>query len=70
MDEIVKIKSEDGRNIIVYGGASFDSSLIKAGLVDEFHLFINPTAIGSGMIIFKDINKVQKFTSQQRFAAE
>ncbi|MFL6327657.1 MAG: dihydrofolate reductase family protein [Nitrososphaeraceae archaeon] len=70
MDEIVKIKSEDGRNIIVYGGASFDSSLIKAGLVDEFHLFINPTAIGSGMTIFKDINKVQKFTSQQRFAAE
>ncbi|MFL6378843.1 MAG: dihydrofolate reductase family protein [Nitrososphaeraceae archaeon] len=64
MDEIVKIKSEDGRNIIVYGGASFDSSLIKAGLVDEFHLFINPTAIGSGMTIFKDINKVQKFTSQ------
>jgi dihydrofolate reductase len=70
MDEIVKIKSEDGRNIIVYGGASFDSSLIKAGLVDEFHLFINPTAIGSGMTIFKDINEVQKFTSQQRFAAE
>jgi len=70
VDEIVKMKSEDGRNIIVYGGASFDSSLIKAGLVDEFHLFINPTAIGSGMTIFKDINKVQKFTSQQRFAAE
>jgi riboflavin biosynthesis pyrimidine reductase len=46
VDEIVKMKSEDGRNIIVYGGASFDSSLIKAGLVDEFHLFINPTAIG------------------------
>jgi dihydrofolate reductase len=70
VDEIVKMKSEDGRNIIVYGGASFDSSLIKAGLVDEFHLFINPTAIGSGMTIFKDINEMQKFTSQQRFAAE
>jgi dihydrofolate reductase len=62
VDEIVKMKSEDGRNIIVYGGASFDSSLIKAGLVDEFHLFINPTAIGSGMTIFKDINEMQKFT--------
>jgi len=62
VDEIVKMKSEDGRNIIVYGGASFDSSLIKAGLVDEFHLFINRTAIGSGMTIFKDINEMQKFT--------
>jgi dihydrofolate reductase len=37
--------------------------LIKAGLIDEFHLFINPAAIGrSGMTIFKDINEIQKFT--------
>jgi dihydrofolate reductase len=62
-DEIVKLKSENGRDIIVYGGASFDASLIKAGLIDEFHLFINPAAIGrSGMAIFNDINEIQKFT--------
>jgi dihydrofolate reductase len=36
--------------------------LIKAGLIDEFHLFINPVAIGSGMAIFKDKDKTQKFT--------
>ena len=48
--------------IIVYGGTSFDSSLIKAVLIDEFHLFINTVAIGSGMTIFKDINEIQKFT--------
>ena len=41
---------------------SLDSSLIKAGLIDEFHLFINPVAIGSGMAIFKGINEIQKFT--------
>jgi dihydrofolate reductase len=62
-DEIMKLKSEKGRDIIVYGGATFDSSLIKAGLIDEFHLFINPAAIGrSGMAIFKDINEIQKFS--------
>jgi dihydrofolate reductase len=61
-DEIIKLKSKKGRDIIVYGGASFDSSLIKAGLIDEFHLFINPAVIGSGMTIFKDINEIQKFT--------
>jgi len=48
--------------MIVYGGASFDSSLIRAGLIDEFHLFINPVAIGNGMTIFKDLNEIQKFT--------
>jgi dihydrofolate reductase len=62
IDEIVNLKSEKGRDIIVYGGAIFDSSLIKAGLIDEFHLFVNPAAIGSGMAIFKDINEIQKLT--------
>ena len=61
-DEINKLKSQNGKDIIVYGGASFDSSLIKAGLIDEFHLFVNPAAIGNGLTIFKDLNEVQKFS--------
>ncbi|MFY9797684.1 MAG: dihydrofolate reductase family protein [Candidatus Nitrosopolaris sp.] len=60
-DEITKLKSQDGKDIIVYGGASFDSSLIRTGLIDEFHLFINPVAIGNGMTIFKDLTGIQKF---------
>lgn len=48
-----------GKDIIVYGDASFDSSLIREGLIDEFHLFINPVA--NGMTIFKDLNEIQKF---------
>ena len=58
----MKLKNESGKDIVVYGGATFDSSLIKAGLIDEFHLFVNPAAIGSGMTIFKDISEIQKFT--------
>jgi dihydrofolate reductase len=58
--EINKLKRQEGTDIIVYGGASFDSSLIKAGLIDEFHLFVNPAAIGKGMTIFKDLNEIQK----------
>jgi dihydrofolate reductase len=60
-DEITHLKSQDGKDIIVYGGASFDSSLIRAGLIDEFHVLINPIAIGNGMTIFKDLNEIQKF---------
>jgi len=60
-DEISKLKSQDSKDNIVYGGASFDSSLIRAGLIDDFHLFINPVAIGNGMTIFKDLNEIQKF---------
>jgi dihydrofolate reductase len=60
-DEIMKLKSRDGKDMVVYGGASFDSSLIKLGLIDEFLLFINPVAIGNGMTIFKDLDEIQKF---------
>jgi dihydrofolate reductase len=60
--EVSKIKSQNGRDIIVYGGASFDSSLIKEKLIDEFYLFINPVAIGNGMTIFKNLNEIQKYT--------
>ena len=60
-DEIIKLKSREGKDMVVYGGASFDSSLIKLGLIDEFLLFINPVAIGNGMTIFKDLNEIQKF---------
>ena len=60
-DEIIKLKSRNGRDMVVYGGASFDSSLIKLGLIDEFLLFINPVAIGNGKTIFKDLNEIQKF---------
>ena len=52
VDEINKLKKQGGQDIVAYGGATFVSALIKHGLIDEFHLFINPTAIGSGMRIF------------------
>jgi dihydrofolate reductase len=59
VDEIAKLKKQDGQDIIAYGGATFVSALIKDGLIDEFHLFINPTAIGSGMAIFKEMDRKQ-----------
>src|SRR5579862_9309463 len=58
-EEINKIKGLPGKDIIVYGGATFDSSLIKEGLIDEFHLFVNPAAIGNGLPVFRNIAKKQ-----------
>lgn len=62
VDEITQLKKRDGEDIIAYGGASFVSALIKEGLIDEFHLFINPTAIGDGMAIFKELAGKQSLT--------
>ena len=54
VEEVEKLKNSDGKDIIVYGGATFVSSLIKNSLIDEYHLIVNPVAIGKGMTIFGD----------------
>lgn len=46
------LKKSDGGDIIAYGGAAFVASLIREDLIDEYHLFINPAAIGKGLSIF------------------
>ena len=58
--EINQLKGAAGNDIIAYGGATFVSALIKHALIDEFHLFINPTAIGSGMPIFQQLENKQR----------
>ena len=55
-EEVNNLKKQNGKDIIVYGGAGFVSSLVRENLIDEYYLFINPTAIGKGMEIFKNLN--------------
>lgn len=62
VDEITKLKKQDGKDLIAYGGANFVSALIQQGLIDELHLFINPTDIGNGMPIFKELDNKQNLT--------
>lgn len=59
VDEITQLKNQEGNDIIAYGGATFVSDLIHHKLIDEFHLFINPVAIGNGMPIFKELDSKQ-----------
>ncbi len=61
-EEIADLKKQNGKDIAVVGGANFVSSLIKEGLIDEYHLIVNPTAIGSGMTIFNSLDGIRKFT--------
>ncbi|PSL44736.1 dihydrofolate reductase [Chitinophaga niastensis] len=53
--EVNKLKGQPGKDIIVYGGGAFVSALIKARFIDEFHLVVNPTVLGDGLSIFKEV---------------
>ncbi len=70
VEEITNLKNQVGRDIITYGGANFVSSLIRNELIDEFHIFVNPTAIGNGLTVFKEIHKKQnlKFIKATSFS--
>jgi len=65
IEKITDLKKQNGKDILVFGGAGFVSSLIKEGLIDEYHLIVNPTAISNGMTIFNTFDNVRKFTPIQ-----
>lgn len=67
-DEIKALKARPGRDMIAYGGATFVSALVRHGLIDEFHLFVNPAAIGSGLPIFAALDHPQPLALVQSIA--
>jgi dihydrofolate reductase len=58
------LKNGLGKDIVVYGGAGFVSSLLDHKLIDELNLFINPVTIGNGMRIFKNRQLLQLINSR------
>lgn len=61
---INQLKQQPGGDIIVYGGAGFVSGLFRQGLIDEYHLFINPVALGAGKSIFSDLHETRHLKLQ------
>lgn len=56
ISQVNQLKKQDGNDIMVYGGVTLASSLIKSDLVDEFYFLLNPVVIGKGLSIFEGIN--------------
>ena len=68
VEAVKRLKSQAGKDIIVYGGANFVSSLIENGLIDELNLFVNPVAIGEGMRVF-GLRRPLKLTASTAYAS-
>ena len=54
-DEILKLKREPGKNILV-GGVSVPSQLIELGLVDEYHFVVGPIVAGEGRRLLEGVS--------------
>jgi dihydrofolate reductase len=53
-DEIVALKQNSGAPIRIIGSATLVQSLLRAGLIDELHLLVQPVLAGSGKQFFQD----------------
>ena len=58
IEEIRKLKSQPGKNIIMDGSSVLIHDLIENDLVDEFTLHVYPLALGSGKRLFPDGKRV------------
>jgi dihydrofolate reductase len=68
VDAVTQLKRQPGKDMIVYGGATFVSSLIEHRVIDELHFFVNPVAIGKGMQVFGS-RRPLKLTASAAYAS-
>jgi dihydrofolate reductase len=58
-DEILKLKQEPGKNILV-GGVDIPSQLMALGLIDEYRVVIVPIIAGEGRRLFDGVKLPEK----------
>lgn len=58
-DEILKLKREPGKSILV-GGVDIPSQLIELGLVDEFRFVVMPVIAGDGRRLMEGVSLPEK----------
>src|SRR4051812_6568335 len=52
--EILQLKQQAGKDIIIYGSGKLVSSLMQLNLIDEYLLWVHPVILGKGKPLFKD----------------
>jgi dihydrofolate reductase len=54
-DEILKLKQGEGKNILV-GGVDVPSQLMQLGLIDEYHVVVQPIIVGEGRRLLEGVS--------------
>jgi dihydrofolate reductase len=55
IQEVKKLKQQPGGDMVLFGGARIAQTFVRLGLIDEYRLKLQPTVLGSGKPLFKDI---------------
>lgn len=52
IDNIRQLKSQPGKNMVLWGSISIAQTLMSAGLIDEYHIQLCPVVTGGGTKLF------------------
>ena len=54
-NEIIKIKEQTGKDILIFGSPTVSQLLMKLDLIDSYWIFVNPIIFGKGISLFADM---------------
>ncbi len=54
VEELIKLKQQDGKDITVHGSATLVQTLIHHDLVDRYRLLVYPVVLGTGKRLFQE----------------
>ena len=55
--EMVKLKQEAGKDILMFGSPTAAHSLMAEKLIDDYWLFVNPVLLGRGIPLFTGVKE-------------
>jgi dihydrofolate reductase len=61
-EEVMKLKQQPGRDMLIFGSPRLTHTLAALGLVDQYRVNVNPVAIGEGIPLFDPKNGTVKLS--------
>jgi len=69
VEEVVKLKQQPGKDILLTGSADLMHTMRQHNLIDEYHFMVYPIVLGTGKRLFKDGNNTTlKLIKSQTFS--
>ena len=63
-NEVIKIKEQAGKNILIFGSPAISQSLMQLDLIDSYWIFVNPIIFGLGIPLFAGLTNKSKLKLQ------
>jgi dihydrofolate reductase len=55
--EVAKMKEAQGKDMVLWGSLTLAQALMRADLIDEYHIQICPTLVGGGRMLFLELKQ-------------